>query len=156
MLCRRLRSVISHHLLSLLLCCCACVRCVARLPRAAKKYYTVHLWQYGQIVTNARFWIFDGVSSSLAESTSTYFFRLFSPTFCSSFFSYYVRNPDTTDNTDITRAVQGACYNQLATTLNTPAACQRSRKQHTRAVVCPRCITALASCFMCCSCYRTL
>ena len=32
--------------------------------------------------------------------------------------------------TDSTRAVQGACYNQLATTLYTPDACQQSRKQH--------------------------
>ena len=57
-------------------------------------------------------------------------------------------NPDTTDNTDIARAMQGACFNQLATTLYTPAACQQSRKQHhTRAVVCPRCITAVVSYF---------
>ena len=41
--------------------------------------------------------------------------------------------------------MQGACYNQLATTVYTLAACQQSRKQHhTRAVVCPRCITAVA------------
>ena len=52
-------------------------------------------------------------------------------------------NPDITDNTNITRAMQGAYFNQQATTLYTPAACQQSRKQHhTRAVVCPRCITA--------------
>jgi len=56
---------------------------------------------------------------------------------------YVTQTPQTTDST---RAVQGACYNQLATTLYTPAACQQSRKQHhTRAVVCPRCITAVAS-----------
>ena len=48
-------------------------------------------------------------------------------------------NPDTTDNTDITRAIQGECFNQLATTLYTPAACQQSRKQH------HNCITAVAS-----------
>ena len=68
---------------------------------------------------------------------------------------YYVRNPDSTDST---RAVQGAWYNQLATTLYTPAACQESRKQHqTRAVVCPRCITAVASYLIVgCFCYRTL
>ena len=60
-------------------------------------------------------------------------------------------NPNTTDNIDnidITRAMQGACFNQLATMLSTPAACQQSRKQHhTRALVCPRCITAVASYF---------
>ena len=69
--------------------------------------------------------------------------------------SYVTQTPQTTDST---RAVQGACYNQLATTLYTPAVCQQSRKQHhTRAVVCPRCITTASyilrsSCF----CYRTL
>ena len=84
---------------------------------------------------------FDGVSSSLAELHSYFFPKLFFSTSL-----YYVRNPDNTDSTDSTRAVQGACYNQLATTLYTPAACQQSRKQHhTRAVVCPRCITAVAS-----------
>ena len=42
----------------------------------------------------------------------------------------------TSQTTDSTQAVQGACYNQLATTRFTPAACQQSRKQHhTRAVV---------------------
>ena len=51
---------------------------------------------------------------------------------------YVTQTPQTTDST---RAVQGACYNQLATTLYTPAACQQSRKQHQpRAVVCPHCI----------------
>ena len=48
-------------------------------------------------------------------------------------YKYVTQTPQTGD---ITRAVQGACYNQLATTLYTPAACQQSRKQHhTRAVV---------------------
>ena len=60
----------------------------------------------------------------------------------------------TSQTTDSTQAVQGACYNQLATSLYTGAAFQRSRKQHhTRAVVCPRCFTGfLYSCFS----YRTL
>ena len=76
---------------------------------------------------------FDGVSSSLAEFMSIFFF--FNFFFC---IMYVTQTPQTTDST---RAVQGACYNQLATTLYTPAACQQSRKQHhTRAVVCPRCI----------------
>ena len=75
---------------------------------------------------------FDGVSSSLAEFMSIFFCQLFFQLF----FLYGVRNPDTT-NTDSTRAMQGAYYNQLATTLYTPAACQQSRGQHhTRAVVC--------------------
>ena len=53
-----------------------------------------------------------------------------------------VTQPQTTNST---RAVQGALYNQLATTLSTPAASQQSRKQHHAcAVVCPRCI-AVAS-----------
>ena len=81
---------------------------------------------------------FDGVSSSLAEFISIFF----SQHFFHLFFLYYVRNLDTTDSTDSTRTAQGACYNQLATTLYTPAARQLSRKHHhTRAVVCPRCIT---------------
>ena len=59
---------------------------------------------------------------------------------------YVTQTPQPTAST---RAVQGACYNQLATTLYTPAACQQSRKQHhTRAVVFPRCITAVASYLM--------
>ena len=61
-------------------------------------------------------------------------------------YKYVTQTPQTGD---ITRAVQGACYNQLATTLYTPAACQQSRKQHhTRTVVSPRCITAVASCLI--------
>ena len=112
-----------------------CVRCVAR-PAYAAKNKTMDLWKYGQLVTMPDFG-FDGVSSSLVEFMSIFFF----PTF----FLYDVRTPDTT-NTDSTRAVQGACYNQLATTLYTLAACLQRRKQHhTRAVVCPRCITAVAS-----------
>ena len=102
---------------------------------------------------------FDGVSSSLAEFMS----KEKSQLSFSALFLYYVRNPDTTDNTDSTRAAQGACYNQLATTLYTPAACQQSRKQHhTRAVVCPLCITAVASYLIPwysvvgCFCYRTV
>ena len=84
---------------------------------------------------------FDGVSSSLAEFMS----KEKSQLSFSALFLYYVRNPDTTDTTG---AVQGARYNQLATALYTPAACQQSRKQHhTRVVVCPRCITAVASYF---------
>ena len=84
---------------------------------------------------------FDGVSSSLAEFKFSFlFFKLFFH-----FFSclYLTQAPQTTDST---RAVQGACCNQLATTLYTPAARQQSRKQHlTRAVVCHRCVTAVAS-----------
>ena len=71
---RRLRSVISHHRLCI---CCAvhvvsCVRCVARLARAVKKkeYGSLVIWSNGH---DARFWIFDGVSSSLAESMSIFF-----------------------------------------------------------------------------------
>ena len=81
---------------------------------------------------------FDGVSSSLAEFMSIFFsfFHLFfNIIFC---MMCVTQTPQATDST---RAVQGACYNQLVTTLYTPAACQQSRKQHhTRAVVCPRCI----------------
>ena len=80
---------------------------------------------------------FDGVSSSLAQFVSIYFSNFFFQFFFC--IMYVTQTPQTTDST---RAVQGACYNQLATTLYTPAACQQSRKQHhTRAVVCPRCIT---------------
>ena len=98
---------------------------------------------------------FDGVSSSLAEFISIFFSQLFFHLF----FLYYVRNLDTTDSTDSTRTAQGACYNQLATTLHTPAACQQSGKQHlTRAVVCPRCATAAVASYLVVTsfCYRTL
>ena len=66
---------------------------------------------------------FEGVSSSLAEFTCFFFFQLLFST-C---IMYVTETPQTTDNT---RAVQGACYNHLATTL------------YTRALVCPHCITA--------------
>ena len=75
---RRLRSVISHHRLSLF--CCAvhvvsCVQCVARLARAAKKK-NMNLWEYGQMVTMPDFG-FDRVSSSLAEFMSIFFSTFF-------------------------------------------------------------------------------
>ena len=87
--------------------------------------------------------VFNSVSSSLEPRrvhVYLFFQLLFSTFFC---IMYVTQTPQTTDST---RAVQGACYNQLATMLYTPAACQQSRKQHhTRAVVCSRCITAVAS-----------
>ena len=94
---------------------------------------------------------FDGVRAS--QSSCLFFFPFFFTFFLFNT-SKYVRNPDT-KTTDSTRAVQGACYNQLAATLYTPAACHQSRKQHhTRAVVCPRCITAVASYLIVgCFCY---
>ena len=55
---------------------------------------------------------FDGVSSSLAEFMSIFFF--FNFFFC---IMYVTQTPQTTDST---RAVQGASYNQLATTLYKP------------------------------------
>ena len=59
---------------------CMCVRCVARLARAAKNK-NMDLWQYGQMVTMPDFG-FDGVSSSLGEFMSIlfyfqFFFQLF-------------------------------------------------------------------------------
>ena len=88
---------------------------------------------------------FDGVSSSLAEFMSiNTLVVLFCPFFFQLFFCimYVTQTPQITDST---RAVQGACCNQLGITLYTPAACQQIRKQHhTRAVVCPRC-NAVAS-----------
>ena len=92
--------------------------------------------------------VFDGVSSSLAEFMSyLFFFNFFFPTlFFQIFFGLCTCVTRTPRTTESTRAVQGACYNQLATTLYMPAACQQGRKQHhTRAVVFPRCITAVAS-----------
>ena len=84
---------------------------------------------------------FNGVRSSFAEFMSIVLFSNYF--FCT---MYVTQTPQTTDKT---RAVQGACYNQLVTTLYTPAACQQSRKQHhKRAVVCPSCITAVASYLM--------
>ena len=57
---------------------------------------------------------------------------------------FVTQTPQTTDST---RAVQGECYNQLATTLYTPTAYQQIKKQYhmPRAVVYLRCIT-VASC----------
>ena len=80
---------------------------------------------------------FDGVSSSLAKFMSISFFQLF----LSTFFLYYVRNPDTTDNRQRTSSagcvLQPAGHNAIQS-----AAYQPSRKQHhTRAVVCLHCIT---------------
>ena len=54
---------------------------------------------------------FDCVSSILAEFTSIFFFNFFFNFF---FVLQHVRKPDTTDSTDSTRAVQGACYVQPA------------------------------------------
>ena len=102
-----------------------CVRCVARLARAAKNK-SMYLWYYGQMVRMPDFG-FDGVSSSLAESMSIYILRtyiyifyfffsqLFFQLFCFCIM-YVTRTPQTTDST---RAVQGACLNHLATTLYT-------------------------------------
>ena len=137
---RRLRSVISHHRLPLSLCCACCVmRAVSRASgarREKRKGSLVIIWSNGH---DAQFG-FDGESSSLAEFMSIFVSTFF---FC---IVYVTQTPQTTQTTDSTRAVQGACYNQLATTLYTPAACQQSRKQHhTRAVLCPRCINAVAS-----------
>ena len=84
---------------------------------------------------------FDGVSSSLPQFMSIKKKKTF---------NMYV-NPDTTDNTDSTRAMHGVCFKQLATTQYTPAAFQQMRRQHrTRAVVCPRCITASSFLFNSC------
>ena len=95
----------------------------------------MHLWENGQIVTMPDFGC-DGVSSSLAEFISI---------FLSTFFWYYVRNPDTTDNTDSTRTSSAGCVLQTAG-YNAIHACQQSSKQHhTRALVYPRCITAVTS-----------
>ena len=76
--------------------------------------------------------------------------------FFSNFVSYIMYVTQTPQTTDSARAVQGACYKlRVAKTLYTPAACQQSRKQHhTRAVVCPRCITAVASYLIRSSCFR--
>ena len=66
---------------------------------------------------------------------------------------YITRTPQTTNSP---RAVQGAGYNQLATTLYTPAARQQSREQRH---ACAAALSALYSCgFLLCSCffYRTL
>lgn len=40
---------------------------------------------------------------------------------------YVTQKPQATNNT---RAVHGACYNQLATMLYMPAMCQQSREQY--------------------------
>ena len=124
---RRLRSVISHHRLSasFAVLCMLCHACdVSRVWRAPRKK---RIRYYGQMVTMPEFG-FDGVSSSLAKFMSIFFPQLF----FQPFFLYYVRNPDTTVNTESTPAAQGACYNQLATTLYTPAACSRAGGNATR------------------------
>ena len=108
MLYRRLRSVISHHRLSLSLCCACCVmRAVSRASgaRREKKKRSSVIWSNGH---DAEFG-FDGESSSLAG-----FMSIFVSTF---FFLYYVRNPDTTDNRQHTSSarcvLQPAGYNAL-------------------------------------------
>ena len=136
---------------------------VSRVWRAAKNNNYGFL-VYGQMVTMADF-RFDGVSSSLAEVMSIFFSNVFFNCFFV-LLRYYARNPDTTDYRQHIRAVQDACYTQLATTLYTLAACQQSRKQHhTRAVVCPRCntvasylvafVTLRSVCDACCHRYYT-
>ena len=97
---------------------------VWRAPRKKKRIY-------GQMVTMPNLDLMARVRAS--QSSCPFLFQLF--------FVVVTQTPQATDST---RAVQGACYNQPATTLYTPAACQQSRKQHhTRAVVCPRCTTAV-------------
>ena len=79
--------------------------------------------------------IFYGVSSSRAVFMYVIFFLHFFFKFFLCIMYKYV-NSDTTDKTDVTRAMQGVCLNQLAPNLYTSAACRRRRKQHhTRAVV---------------------
>ena len=68
---------------------------------------------------------FDGVSSSLAEFMSIFFF----PTFFFNFFLCYVRDPNTADNRQHTSSA-GCVLQPASTTLYMPAACQQSRKQH--------------------------
>ena len=115
--------------LSLLLCC-ACVCGVSRASRAAK----IRIRIFGNMVKWSRCPISDLMARVRASQSSLFFSNFL---FC--IIMYVIQTPQTTDST---RAVQGACYNQLAKTLYTPAARQQSRKQHhTRAVVCPRCIT---------------
>ena len=138
-----LETAIGHQSsppLSLLLCCACCVVCaVCRASdarREKKKNGSSVIWSNGH---DARFRIWWREFEP--RRVHVHFF--FRSTF---FFGYYVRNPDTTDNTHSTRAVQGARYNQQARSLYTPAARQQSRKQLYRgAVVCPRCITAVVS-----------
>ena len=99
------------------------------------------LWKYGHIVTMPDFG-FHGVSSSLAE------FIFFFLTFVFNFFCimYVTQKPQTTDST---RAVQGACNNQPAATICTPAACQQSKKQHhTRGLSALYYCGFLRSCFL--------
>ena len=68
-----------------------------------------------------------------SQRDHVYFLKLFH------LFSYCVRIPDATDNTQPTSSV-GRVLSQLATTLYTPAARQQSRKQHHAcAAVFPRC-----------------
>ena len=130
---------------SLSICCAVhvyTVRCVARLARDAKntEYASSVIWSNGH---DTQFWIWWREFEPRRVHVYIYFQLVFSI-----FFLYYVRNSDTTDNRQRTSSA-GCVLNQLAATLYTPAACPQSRKQHhTRAVVCPRCITAVASCLV--------
>ena len=136
-----------------LFCCCACmcVRCVGvwRAPRKMRKCGCI----FGNMVEWSQCPILDLMALVRASQSSCLF--LFFNFFCQLFFCimYVTQTPQTTDSA---RAVQGACYKlRVAKTLYTPAACQQSRKQHhTRAVVCPRCITAVASYLIRSSCFR--
>ena len=77
---------------------------------------------------------FESASSIFAETMSV-FFKLY---FC---ITYVTQTTHTAKNT---RAVQGAYYNQLASTRYALAAHQQSRKKcHPCAEVCPRCIALL-------------
>ena len=120
MLYRRLRSVISHHRLSLVLyCACMFVRCLA-----SRENTNMDLWNYGQTVTMPDSG-FDGVSSSLPE-----FMYLFTfPTFFSTFFVLCPRNPDTTHNRQHTSSA--GCVLQPAGHNAIHACCLRAEQEAT-------------------------
>ena len=124
---RRLRSFIRHHHPSLF-CCAVHVRPVCRAPLKTK------MWAFRDTVKWSRYrFLTEGASVILAEIRSIvfYFFQL------SFRITYVTQTPQIANST---RAVQGACFNQLATTLYTPAARQQSRDQHHAcAAICARC-----------------
>ena len=105
------------------LLCCAVHVCVCCLSRVSRKIRT---WIFGNMVKWSRCPILDLLAGVPASQSSC---LLFFPTFFSNLFLHDVHVTQTPQTTDRTRAVQGACYNQLATTLYTPAVYQQSRKQ---------------------------
>ena len=86
---RKLRSVISHHRLSLFCCAVHVVSCECAVCRASDARREKKKWIFGNTVKWSRYPILDLMARVRASQSSYPFFKiLFSP-----FFLYYVRKP---------------------------------------------------------------